>query len=363
MLIDSHGRKVSYLRLSITDRCNLRCLYCRPQSEWTFMPHEQILSFEEMAELVDVGKRGMEKLNSLIPEKSLELLATLSGGDARTMLNLVEFAAGLEEKDLEPDQLKTRLPEIVLRGDREGDSHYELASALIKSIRGSDPDAALYYLASLVETGEDPRFICRRLILSAAEDVGLGDPMALPLAVSCEQAVERIGMPAGWIPMAETNVHLARENGVDVRFIEFMPIGYQSRWSRENYWPAEDIIAEVEKLVPLEEVLEASRNSGPARMYGISGGSGRIGVISAVSNHFCESCNRFRVTSDGKLRTCLFSDREYDVRSILRDPGHTMQDLLDLFARANAEKPLGYRLLQDREHNQVCDRAMTAIGG
>ncbi|PKN31842.1 MAG: recombinase RarA, partial [Deltaproteobacteria bacterium HGW-Deltaproteobacteria-20] len=101
-----------------------------------------------MPELVDVGKRGMEKLGSLIPEKSLELLATLSGGDARTMLNLVEFAAGLEEKDLEPDQLKTRLPEIVLRGDREGDSHYELASALIKSIRGSDPDAALYCLAS-----------------------------------------------------------------------------------------------------------------------------------------------------------------------------------------------------------------------
>ena len=92
---------------------------------------------------------------------------------------------------------------------RSGDSHYELASALIKSIRGSDPDAALYYLASLVETGEDPRFICRRLILSAAEDVGLGDPMALPLAVSCEQAVERIGMPEGWIPMAETTVYLS----------------------------------------------------------------------------------------------------------------------------------------------------------
>lgn len=162
-----------------------------------------------MMELVEVGKRGMERQGRSIPEKSLELLATLSGGDARTMLNLVEFASGLDEPDLEPDQLKTRLPEIVLRGDRDGDSHYELASALIKSIRGSDPDAALYYLACLVETGEDPRFICRRLILSAAEDVGLGDPMAMPLAVACEQAVERIGMPEGWIPMAETTVYLA----------------------------------------------------------------------------------------------------------------------------------------------------------
>ncbi|NLY40768.1 MAG: replication-associated recombination protein A [Desulfovibrionales bacterium] len=160
-------------------------------------------------ELVDIGQRGTQRLGTTIPDKSLDLLATLAGGDARTMLNLVEFAAGLQPADLEPEQLKTRLPELVFRGDRDGDSHYELASALIKSIRGSDVDAALYYLACLVETGEDPRFICRRLILSAAEDIGLADPMAMPLAVACEQAVERIGMPEGWIPMAEATVYLA----------------------------------------------------------------------------------------------------------------------------------------------------------
>ena len=161
------------------------------------------------AELLDVGRRGAAGTGRDIPEKSLEILAALSSGDARTMLNLVEFVSGLADEDLGPEHLKTKLPEIVLRGDRDGDSHYELASALIKSIRGSDPDAALYYLACLVETGEDPRFICRRLILSASEDVGLGDPMAMPLAVACEQAVERVGMPEGWIPMAETAVYLA----------------------------------------------------------------------------------------------------------------------------------------------------------
>ena len=118
------------------------------------------------AELLDVGRRGAAGTGRDIPEKSLEILAALSSGDARTMLNLVEFVSGLADEDLDPEHLKTKLPEIVLRGDRDGDSHYELASALIKSIRGSDPDAALYYLACLVETGEDPRFICRRLILS-----------------------------------------------------------------------------------------------------------------------------------------------------------------------------------------------------
>eukprot|EP00831_Metopus_contortus_P029858 TRINITY_DN24536_c0_g1_i4.p3 TRINITY_DN24536_c0_g1~~TRINITY_DN24536_c0_g1_i4.p3 ORF type:complete len:116 (+),score=31.75 TRINITY_DN24536_c0_g1_i4:359-706(+) len=83
---------------------------------------------------------------------------------------------------------------MVIRGDRGGDSHFELASAMIKSIRGSDPDAALYYLGCMLESGEDPRFISRRLILSASEDVGLADPMALPLAISTQHAVEFIGM-------------------------------------------------------------------------------------------------------------------------------------------------------------------------
>ena len=89
------------------------------------------------------------------------------------------------------------------------DSHYELASALIKSIRGSDPDAALYYLACLLESGEDPRFVTRRLIISASEDIGLGDPDALGRAMACHQAVETIGMPEGFIPMAQTVVYLS----------------------------------------------------------------------------------------------------------------------------------------------------------
>lgn len=161
------------------------------------------------AELTAVARRALERLGQDLPAPSIELLAAASHGDARTLLNLVEFALSLPEADRAPERLKTRLPEVVLRGDRDGDSHYELASALIKSIRGSDPDAALYYLACLLESGEDPRFVTRRLILSAAEDVGLGDPMALPLAVACHQAVEHVGMPEGFIPMAETAVYLA----------------------------------------------------------------------------------------------------------------------------------------------------------
>jgi putative ATPase len=160
-------------------------------------------------ELMELAKRGLAKQNITLNDDTLDMLASLANGDARVLLNLVEYAAALPPEKHTNEGIKESLPEIVMRHDKSGDSHYERASALIKSIRGSDPDAALYYLACLLEGGEDPRFICRRLILSASEDVGLAAPQALSLAVSCQQAVEFVGMPEGFIPLAETVVYLA----------------------------------------------------------------------------------------------------------------------------------------------------------
>lgn len=160
-------------------------------------------------ELVVLARRGADRSGVELPDDVLAFLAGTAHGDGRTLLNLVEYVAALPEDKHNLDAVRMSMPEILSRHDRDGDSHYELASALIKSIRGSDPDAALYYLACLLEGGEDPRFICRRLILSASEDVGLGDPRALPMAVACQQAVEFVGMPEGYIPLAETVVYLA----------------------------------------------------------------------------------------------------------------------------------------------------------
>lgn len=161
------------------------------------------------AELRDLARRGALSLSLQLGEDVLDLLAGSANGDARTLLNLVEYVAALPEEQRDAEAVRAALPEMLVRHDKDGDSHYEFASALIKSIRGSDVDAALYYLACLLEGGEDPRFICRRLILSASEDVGLADPAALPLAVACQQAVEFTGMPEGFIPLAETTVYLA----------------------------------------------------------------------------------------------------------------------------------------------------------
>ena len=160
-------------------------------------------------ELVELARRGAADLQAEMPDDLAELLAGVAHGDARTLLNLVEDVAALPSDLREIEHIKAALPEVLVRHDKDGDNHYELASALIKSIRGSDVDAALYYLACLLEGAEDPRFICRRLILSASEDVGLADPNALPLAVACQQAVEFVGMPEGFIPLAETVTYLA----------------------------------------------------------------------------------------------------------------------------------------------------------
>ncbi len=160
-------------------------------------------------ELVELARRGAADLQAEMPDDLAELLAGVAHGDARTLLNLVEYVAALPSDLREIEHIKAALPEVLVRHDKDGDNHYELASALIKSIRGSDVDAALYYLACLLEGAEDPRFICRRLILSASEDVGLPDPNALPLAVACQQAVEFVGMPEGFIPLAETVTYLA----------------------------------------------------------------------------------------------------------------------------------------------------------
>jgi len=172
-----------------------------------------------------------------LTDEARSMIVRVAGADARRSLTVLEAAAGIararsgaEDQDgaedhddtvdqdgvapdgpvrISEDDVAEASAEAVLRYDRDGDQHYDVVSAFIKSIRGSDPDAALHYLARMIVAGEDPRFICRRVVISAAEDVGMADPHALTVAVSAHQAVERVGMPEGRIPLAEAVVYLA----------------------------------------------------------------------------------------------------------------------------------------------------------
>jgi putative ATPase len=178
----------------------------------------QPLGQEDIAELLRRAiadeERGIAKLGVEVSEEAVAYLAARAEGDARAALNQLELAAlltapnesGVRRIDVEQArQAETPL----LQYDRQGDEHCDHASAFIKSLRGSDVDAALYYLARMLAGGEDPRFVARRLVIQAAEDVGLADPMALVLAVAAAQAVEMVGMPEAQIPLAEATIYVA----------------------------------------------------------------------------------------------------------------------------------------------------------
>ncbi len=153
-------------------------------------------------------ERGLGAKFVRVDEDAMEFLVEDAGGDARKALNTLEIAAELHHQ-VSLETLKTVLQKRVLRYDKTGEQHYDIISAFIKSMRGSDPDAAIYYLARMYEAGEDPRFLARRMVIFAAEDVGMGDPRALQVAVAAAEAFDRIGQAEGWIPLSEAAIYLA----------------------------------------------------------------------------------------------------------------------------------------------------------
>jgi putative ATPase len=164
-------------------------------------------------ELRVIVARGVAALEVDVPEKVRALVARRAGGDARNALNILELAAQTaraEDTPVSEEHVEDAARKRPLVYDKGGDAHYDFISALIKSIRGSDPDAAVYYLAAMLEGGEDPRFIARRMIVLASEDIGNADPRALLIAVAAAQAVEHVGLPEARLNLAQAAVYLAR---------------------------------------------------------------------------------------------------------------------------------------------------------
>jgi putative ATPase len=164
----------------------------------------------EPSELKLVVERGLAEIGARIGDDALELLLESARGDARVALNGLEAASALAgEGEIDVGQIERAMQQRHLLYDRAGDQHYDIVSALIKSVRGSDPDAAVYWLARMLEAGEDPLFVARRLVISAAEDVGLADPQALQVAIAAQQAAHFVGMPEAVLPLTEAALYLA----------------------------------------------------------------------------------------------------------------------------------------------------------
>lgn len=158
--------------------------------------------------------RGLKNAVS-VTDEAIDALVQLASGDARRALTGLEAAAasvlssGEEEPAVTADTVSASIDRALLRYDKNGDEHYDVISAFIKSMRGSDPDGAIHYLARMIEAGEDPRFIARRLMVHAAEDVGMADPQALQIAVAAAEATQLIGLPEARIPLAEATIYIA----------------------------------------------------------------------------------------------------------------------------------------------------------
>ncbi len=329
VLQDNHGRRVSYLRVSVTDRCNLRCTYCVSQ-DMKFIPHPTILRYEEIMRVMDLAvSMGVDKIR-------------FTGGEPFVRKGFADFLVKAAEQ----------FPDV------------ELCATTNATRIGEHVDR-------LAETGVRLNISLDTLQREKYRKI-TGRDMFPEVRANIDRCLAAgITLKVNAVAMGHVNsdeladfVTFAKENPLDFRFIEFMPIGDGTRWSRDSVWVADDIIKEINEIAVVEPVVGSGRNAGPARMFNLVEGKGRIGVISPYSNHFCGTCNRLRLTSDGDLRTCLFSDRVFRLRPALRNPRLGREALERIIRAATAVKPIGHRLLEAMHGDEgVCHTRMSAIGG
>ena len=326
-LIDGMGRTIVNLRISVTDRCNFRCTYCMPADNVEFMDRTNLLSFEEIHRVVTVASGlGINRIR-------------LTGGEP------------LMRKDL-PTLIK-----MINEVEGINDVAMTTNAFFLKDQAQSLKDAGLKRLNVSLDALDPEKFrdVNRRDCLQAVLDgldtarkVGFKSIKINAVAVRNFSESEVMGL-----------IEYGRSDGFEVRFIEFMPLDSDKVWERDKVLFGHEIIELIKEkyeLVPVDNSLEI----GPASEYTFVDGKGKIGIITAVSNPFCDHCNRIRMTADGKLRTCLFSADETNLKEMIRS-GKSDEDIAETIRQAVLIKEPGHKInLDDFERP---DRAMHAIGG
>jgi cyclic pyranopterin phosphate synthase len=326
-LVDGHGRLISDLRVSVTDRCNFRCQYCMPADGLPWLDRDDVLRFEEIERLVALMARmGVTDLR-------------LTGGEPLVRREFPRLASMLARVDgLEDLSLTTN--GYLLERD---------AAALV--------DAGIKRVNVSIDSLQRDRFfqLTRRdslpQVMRGLEAIG-AFPEVRPIKVNAVALRDFTEQEA--IPFAE----FARSTSYQVRFIEFMPLDGDHAWSKDQVLSGEEIRAIIDRVHPLEEVPREPHST--ARVFRFRDGRGEIGFINPVSEPFCADCNRIRLTADGKLRTCLFSIHETDLRAHLR-AGATDADLEQVIREAVWRKELKHRVGEPGFRQPP--RTMSAIGG
>lgn len=328
LLTDRYRRPIDYLRISITDRCNLRCIYCMPFGGVSKLTHDDILSYEEFLRLVKVAiKMGISKVR-------------LTGGEPLVRRGVTDFCRRLAAlpgmKSLSLTTNGVLLEELA----------QEIYQAGIRRINIS---------LDTLQPERFSRMTCRDEFdrvwrgIQTAEKVGF-HPIKINVVVMGGINDDEV------VQLAQ----LTKDRPYHIRFIEFMQFMNNDRLIPGHFVSAEDILGRLHSVAPLEQVTSRHSN-GPARHFRWPDAQGMIGIISPISHHFCPSCNRIRLTADGKLRNCLFSDRELDIKLPLRQ-GATDAELAQLLTESIINKPEKHALQSDL-FRKCQNRPMVAIGG
>ena len=292
---DALGRPLHDLRISVTDRCNFRCTYCMPKeifgADYAFLPRSEVLTFEEIERVARVfAELGVEKLR-------------LTGGEP------------LVRRDL--PVLVAKLATIRRRDGGPIDLTLTTNGSALRPLAGPLADAGLQRVTVSLDSLDDATFAAMNGVafpvakvldgIAAARDAGLG-----PIKIN--MVVRRGINEASVVPMARW----ARDEGLILRFIEYMDVGHTNGWRMDDVVPADELVAMVDAVLPLEEVPPRYRGEVAAR-YRFRDGSGEIGLIASVTRPFCGDCTRARISADGHFYTCLFTAAGHDLRTILRD--------------------------------------------
>ncbi|MGD2125733.1 MAG: GTP 3',8-cyclase MoaA [Desulfobacteraceae bacterium] len=320
-------RNINYLRLSITDRCNLRCIYCMPEEGVDFVPHGQILAYEEMLHLVTIAMQtGIRKVR-------------LTGGEPLVRKGFIHFLESLSRiEGLKEITLTTNgvlLKEFASDIRNCGICRVNVSLDSLKAERFFHITGRNYFERVYEGIQEADRLGFNPIKINVVAIKGINDDEILDFA------------------------RLTLEKPYHIRFIEFMPVGEQNTWSSGRFISTREILSRIQTLGTIEPIQHNGLD-GPAERYKLEGAEGEIGLIGAISSHFCDRCNRLRLTAEGHLRGCLFSDREIDIKTPLRK-GKSDAHLLELLKRAIENKPRGHTVLKSGPRK--CVRQMSSIGG
>lgn len=324
MSLDQYGRRIEYLRISVTDKCNFRCLYCMPAEGLQWLPRSEILDYEEIAEIVQqLAPLGVTRLRITGGEPTIRpqleiLIRALREIDGIDDLSLSTNGVRLEE--LGPGYREAGLDRVNMSAD-------SLRPERIRMISRRNFDF-------------DPVRAAR-----TATAAGFS-PVKINVVVMRGINDDEI----------EDFARLTMEHPWHVRFIELMPVGGMRELTWEHVVPSEEVLDRISRLGVLSPVSGPARGNGPAQYYRLEGAVGDIGVITPMSHTYCGSCNRVRLTADGRLRTCLFGEHEVNFRDALR----AGIPLAPMFQTALAEKPLEHHLLQMKVGGL---RALSEVGG